>query len=566
MEPGDDGSPWLSRGANAMQQAYIELSYLRREDDAPVTLVAPLPTVRPLEIGGPATDLRLPGIDPKSVFATISHTYDHFRIESRDGGMRVLVNNEPVRDEGVELHDEDVIRIGDYELTYHEGEPAEEPPLIDTQVRWKLRRPELDEEDSVVAGDENSRPYVDEFHLTIRPLLQSERYAEVQRRAESEIKRILRLDEAESLERYMQVLWWTRVRMSREAGDASAGEIAREAADLFPAFSPLMVACGTTFLAGRDWNAAKSAFSQALQDCRPEFVVSRHDARIGRILAEHGETTAGGPPSAAPRPPNQWWPRNLWDVPLIELHTPGDELLLWRMARYARLFGPADQVRYLYRGTEDPAERDAELIQRWEILDASRGVVYRRRVRVPALSLADPSLMLETHSICELFSKADREWGKHVVDLSHQRDDEPDAPPVEFDRTALDALPGVVARDGVVRISCRQAEEGVCLSTAPRPTGGDFVYQQGDLKIAIPPADAGRLAGSMLFYLRKPPGFHLKLSSGAWIAAQCDATVARPPTKTGTSTTARSTITALALVAVPILIVIIRAVMHAMKK
>lgn len=508
-----------------MNQAYLELTYRRDEDDAPVTLVAELPTVRPIDLGGAPTDLRLPGLDAKALYATISHTYDHFRIEARDADCPVLLNNRRVQEEGVELHDGDTIRVNDYELNFHDGEPSDEPPLIDTQLRWKLRRPEVDEEDSLALGDENSRPYIEEFHLTIRPLLQSERHAEVQRRAESEIKRILRLDEADALERYVEVLWWTRVRMAREASDERAVDLAREALDLYPDFSPLMVACGTTLLSARDWPAARNAFTQALRDCRPEFVVSRHDARIGRILAETCATTPDSDSNAAARPPQQWSSDD-WNVPNIRVQTPGDELLLWRMARYARLFGPPDQVRYIYRGLDESAGKDTELVQRWEIVDGARGVVFRRVLRVPAISLADPSLMLEAHSICELFSKADREWGKHVVDLSHQSDDSGESIPIAFDRSALDALPRVTADQPptCLRIWCcrvSQTGEEVHMDVVPQPTKGDLVYRQGPFCVAIANEDAAKLAGSQLYYLQKPAGFHLKLSGGQWVAAKC---------------------------------------------
>lgn len=516
-----------------MQQAFLELTYARTEDGAPATLVATLPTVRPLDIGGAATDLRLPGVDPAATFATISHAYDHFRIEpATDGIEPVLVNQRPVDEGGVELRPGDVIRIRECELTFQEGEPAEEPPLIDTPLRWKLRRPELDEEDSVALGDENSRPYVEEFHVTIRPLLQSERFADVQRRAESEIKRILRLDEAESLERYMQVLWWTRVRMARESGDARAADIAREAVDLYRDFSPLMVACGTTFLASRDWQAARDAFQQALTDCRPEFVVSRHDARIGRILAEHCAATADDVPSAAPRPPNQWTP-GAWQVPSIQLHAPGDELLMWRMARYARLFGPVEKVRYVYRGHDESEGRETRSIQRWEIFDGDRNVVFRRQLIVPAISLADPGLILETQSICELFAKADREWNKNVIDLSHQVEDEPETAPVSLDQTAIDALPEKLDDEPpCVRIWCRSVAptgKEIHVDLVRQPTQGDVVYRQGALCVAVAPEDASNLAGSQLYFLRKPPGFHLKMSGGQWIAAKYDA--AKVPTR-----------------------------------
>lgn len=508
-----------------MNQAYLELSYRRAEDDAPVTLVAELPTVRPIDVGGAPTDLRLSGVDPKALYATISHTYDHFRIEARDADCPVVVNGQRIREEGVELHDADTIRVKDFELTFHDGEPSDEPPLIDTQLRWKLRRPEVEEEDSLALGDENSRPYIEEFHLTIRPLLQAERHAEVQRRAESEIKRILRLDEAEALERYVQVLWWTRVRMAREAGDELAIDLAREALDLYPDFSPLMVACGTTLLSARDWPAARSAFTQALRDCRPEFVVSRHDARIGRILAESCAATPDSDSNAGAKPPQQWGADD-WNVPSIRVQSPGDELLLWRMARYARLFGPPEQVRYVYRGLDESAGKDTELVQRWEIVDGSKGVGFRRILRVPAISLADPSLMLEAHSICELFSKADREWGKHVVDLSHQSDDSGDSIPIAFDRSALDALPPVPDNQPptCVRIWCcrvSQTGEEIHMDMVAQPTKGDLVYRQGPFCVAIANEDAAKLAGSQLYYLQKPAGFHLKLSGGQWVAAKC---------------------------------------------
>ena len=160
------------------------------------------------------------------------------------------------------------------------------------------------------------------------------------------------------------------------------------------------------------------------------------------------------------------------------------------------------------------------------MLYGSKGVAFRRILRVPAISLADPSLMLEAHSICELFSKADREWGKHVVDLSHQSDDSGDSIPIAFDRSALDALPATSDNQppACVRIWCcrvSQTGEEIHMDVVPQPTKGDLVYRQGPFCVAIANEDAAKLAGSQLYYLQKPAGFHLKLSGGQWVAAKC---------------------------------------------
>src|ERR1051326_7206650 len=104
-------------------QAYFELSYRRAEDRVPVVLTASIPAIRAITIGGSPTDFRLPGTAPDVTFAAVSFGYDHFHIEPRQS-QSVMLNDAALDESGGELHEGDVVRIGDYQLTFHEGEPA----------------------------------------------------------------------------------------------------------------------------------------------------------------------------------------------------------------------------------------------------------------------------------------------------------------------------------------------------------------------------------------------------------------------------------------------------------
>lgn len=494
--------------------AYLELVYQRSEDGTPVTLLANLPTVRRISIGGTPGDLRLPGIEPERSFAQIVHSYDHFIIEPT-GDELVTVNDVRIDESGVALSEGDVIRIEKYNLTFHPGEINPEQPLLDTPLRWKLRRPEAETSSQWFGMDSPSRPYIDEFHLMTRPLAQQMAAAEIQKVAESEIRRIVRSDEGELLDGYVQFLWWTRVRMAREAGDSRAVDIAREALDLYPHFTPLSVAVGVTLLTTQDWVGAKKAFHKALEKPAREFIVSMHDARVGRVLARH--LVDMNDKNLGMRPPDRWH-RDDWNVPEIHLHAPGDELTMWRIARYGRVFGALEHCRFGYRGVVENTDGAREITQRWDLFDVSRNIVTRRLVKMPQLMWADPSLVLEVGFIREYFEKEDPGAMHGVIDLSS---DPPigRATPVLFDPSAASALPRVRGADTTcVRIWTVQStarDVRVNVHVVPQPEPDDVVYAQGDLCVAVAQPDAKRLDGCCLYgESGRRPKFFLQTPTG----------------------------------------------------
>lgn len=492
-----------------MASAYVELDYRRREDGVRITLVSGLPLVRPITLGGNPSELRLPGAPPSAAFGSIAWVVDHFTLEPRSAAPPIVCNGQPLSESGTRLADGDAVAIGDYRLTFHEGEPADEPPLINTHLRWKMRATGNTAAEGIPI-DEHAAPYVQEFELSVRPLLHAERYAEVQKLAESEITRTVRLDEGDALEGYLKFLWWFYVRMARESEDARAVEIARQAVDLHPEFVPLLVACGTTFLAARDWAAAEEAFARALRNTQRDFIASEHDARVGGVLARH---MAGLTPGQRDDPGVDSQLRGAlgWDVPEIRVHTPGDELLLWRMARYGRLFGDAEHVRYIYRGPKPDIDDTLEQRQLWEIFDASRQKLWRRIVVLPAIPLVDPSLLVEASALRESLEKGDRALSQTVLDLSHEPE-EP-RPPVLFDETALAELPKTIGSE-VACVRLLEHSGRYSASVVLSPIKDDVVYRQGVICVAVPQDVARKLDGSRLMHAR-PQGFYLELASGA---------------------------------------------------
>lgn len=490
-----------------MSSGTIELEYKRSEDGLSATLVASLPTVRAIRLGGAVTDLRLPGTAPDETFATIAHTIDHYWLE-RSGEEPVRVNGVEVPESGIALQDGDTIAIRDLRLTYFDGSPQEEARLIETHLRWRLKAGNLAEHEGAVVADESARLHIEEFDASTRPLLQAERYAEIQRMAEAELTRLIRLDQGEALEAYTQYLWWVRVRMAREAGDSTAVETAHQAVDLFPAFSPLLVACGVTFLTAQRWTTARDAFVRALRSGQREFLPSVHDARIGLLLAEHMIACAAAE-NAGPRKPGEWAPWE-WEVPLIRLHTPGDELLAWRIARFGRVFGPPTHLRFVFRGLQK-SESDGEQRQRWEIFDAGGGQLWRRVLVLPPTGLADPSLMVEAAGLRELLEKTDRSFLSSVLDWSHEAS-ELDRPPVLVDQSALAVLLEALGGEKAwVRLF--EHAGSVAFEIVPEPREEDLAYRQGSVGVALSGALARRVVGGQLFHSRRQ-GFYLEFPSG----------------------------------------------------
>ncbi|QOJ13762.1 MAG: hypothetical protein HRU75_03510 [Planctomycetia bacterium] len=479
--------------------AFIELAYQRHEDDAGVTLVATLPTVRALTIGGSASELRLPGLPPDAALARISFAHSHFFLENMplaENAARdypLAVNAQPLSDGVTELDDGDAITIGRYELRFHAGEPPRDPPLIDTPLRWKLPATVF-ERPYEVAPDDPSGAYIEEFMLAARPHVQAERFADVRRLAETELRRVKRAEEPGALERYCRFLWTTRLKMARLSNDVDFAALTREALDLYPDDSTLLVTVGINQLKQRDWIAAARTFEHAIAVGTFENFQSRHDARLGRIVSRH--LLSGGAAAAEARAPAAWG--DDWDVPELRLDAPGDELLLWRVCHYGEVFGPAEQLRYGYCGEEEGGA-DGYDAQRWEIRDVRRGVAFRRIVRYPSLLRADPSLIVEIAAFRDALEKFDREWMRLIVDRTGESRA---APPLQLDAGAIRAL-RARRGGGVPRLSLEMRPSGArCrmdILAAPQP--GDVVIVQDSVSLAVAAADVANLTGATLVHL-----------------------------------------------------------------
>jgi len=506
-----------------MRQAYVELNYKRAQDGVPVTLMAALPSVRTLILGGAPGDLRLPGTPPEAVYALIAFAYDHFSIEPRKDGQALRLNGAALPEQGTELSDGDVLTVDRFNLTLQEGELPTDPPLAATPLRWMMRGRSFNREEEVEYGDESSKAYIEEFELTCRHLLQGERFADVQRLAEAEITRIVRLDESDNLRKYLQYLWWMRVRMAREAGDEAATDIARETLSLFGDFVPVAVTCGVTFLAGGQWDAARDAFDRGLKNANVDMLMSVHDARIGRIFTDAFHPPARQGPMRGTRPLSAW-SRDEWNVPTIDVHVANDELLLWRMARYSRVFGPQDEVRFAYRGKHPPLCSDTHVAQRWEIANVDTNVSLRRIIRVPTLSYSDPSLVLEVGAIRNRLDEDDRGWTAGFMDLS-QQDDSPPKAPVSLDASVVQGVGRFLRRgEETLRIWCQKrsaTSHSVHIAAVRTPQGDDVTFEQDGIAVAIAAPDAEMLSGGRLALLdANAKSFVLHLADGRKVRAK----------------------------------------------
>ncbi len=490
-----------------MRSAYVELEYRRQEDGLPITLIAALPTVREIAIGGATSELRLPGASPDAVYALIHSDGEQFTLTPAAGVTDLCVNDQPVGPEGVWLVPYDVISVGNYRLTAHEGEPSPDPPLIDTHLRWKVRPPtELDEDESF---DPSVRPHIEDFELSTRPALQAQRFADVQKRAEAELQRVIRAPDADGLEGYVEYLWLTRLRMAREAGDPHAGDYAREAYDLFPENSLIMVSCGIVFLGEDKWADARSAFERVLRRAGRTVLPAVHDARLGRILADHMTRLTDSQRRQDCTPAGALESRG-WDVPRIRLSVPGDEVLLWRIAWHGRVFANSDRVRFVFCGKEPELPAAPGELLRWEIHDLKRKCASRRLIEIPDPTLADPSLALEVGGLRNALSQYNA-FTNLFVDRSAQSEAEP-APPVRFDDTALAQLPESIGRREVAhRLSQRDGR--LHLEVVLKIQRGDIVYRQGRHCVAVHEPLAREYSGATLrcngkrdFWLETPTG------------------------------------------------------------
>lgn len=487
-----------------MQAGWVELHYRRREDDAPVTMVAPLSPVRALVLGGRPGDLPLPGASPDTVLATIEPTDSHFLLKPAAAATRpddrpaagseagLLLNGRAVGAEGAALEEGDELRLGSFELTFHEGGLPDGVERIETFSRWSLLQSEF--EAAAESSESLSNAYIEDFELTIRPMLQLERFAEVQEAAEQGIRQGLRHSQADVLDEYIAHLWLVRVRMAREANSPKSGEIAREAFDLFPEHAATMVACGTTFLIERDWELAEKAFERALRRATRRAAVTLHDARLGLALLRHVAPTL-----RQAQPPNlglaQSSERLGWDFPIIRLSAPGDELLMWRMAWFGRLFGALARVRFVFFGRDEGASSVLEEALRWEVHDLDRGRVWRWRVSVPTLPFADPSLAIEVHALRNMFSQH-TQLASSFVEATPRELSEPRAPLVLHEATRAFLAGQIGRRGGCARVSGTPERVEIRLTT--RPAASDIILQQGAVYVAIPEALALALGGKSI--------------------------------------------------------------------
>lgn len=340
--------------------AYIELQYQRPADERPVTLLAELPTVRPIDVGGAPDGMRLPGCPAGQRYATLLPGSEGFSIERCGAEPPVLVNAEPLGSAARLLAAGDVIQVEGYKLTFYDnGEPDEER-LIETQHRWKQRLPEgIRTEDDDAPADE-STPYIKEFELSVRPLANGDQHDEVDRRANAELMRLIRLDEADRLERYCRFLWSLRIAaLSRAGRQAEAEEACQHAIDLYPHDASLLVWLGIAQLKKRDWKAAARNFGRCLRVCPRGELRILHLARIGVRLATDEIVNDGLPDGGYRRSikPHS----DDWNVPELVLDAPGDEIFYWYLVRTARLFGSEESVQFRYLGTSGEAgSRGAE--------------------------------------------------------------------------------------------------------------------------------------------------------------------------------------------------------------
>lgn len=468
--------------ARNMVAHYFELCYNRREDGQPITLITGVPTVRMITIGGNPGDLRLPGVAPTALFARVAPEGDQFRVLPESTETEVFVNDRRVPAEGVLLEVHDQITIGEYRLSFCEGEQPEESKLFETHLRWKVPVFAADADDAVF--DAASRPYIEEFELSVRHLAQSENWLGLRDAAEKELARLIRSPDADSLEGYAQYLWWTRLRMAREGADPRSPEIAQEAFDLYPESPVLMVSCGLTFLAQHSYATAKTAFERGIRGTRSAMRPTTNDARLGLILTDHLEGRADAGVKL------RKLPRTGWAVPMISLDAPGDEVILWRMALHGRVFGSPEHVRFAYAGPVESESNEFVELHRWEIFDTHRGLAWRRILKHPTLTYTDPSLMLEVASIRGALAEHPQ-FTRLFIDRNETR---PEAQPIRIEAGVLDLLPAGETIEARLWFQGERLQFKVGSAAQP----GDMVLQHSRLRLAVDDETATMFGGGVL--------------------------------------------------------------------
>lgn len=465
-----------------MSGHYFELCYNRREDGQPVTLVTGVPSVRAITIGGNPGDLRLPGVVPTAIFARVIPEGEQFRVVPETQDTEVFLNDRRIGADGALLEVHDQVSIGEYRLSFCEGEEPDEAKLFETHLRWKVPVYAGDADDAVF--DAASRPYIEEFELSVRHLAQSENWLGLRDAAEKELARLIRSSEADSLDGYAQYLWWTRLRMAREGADPRSQEIAQEAYDLYPESAVLMVSCGLTFLSHGNHAAARTAFERGIGAAKNALRPTTNDARLGLLLTGHMETHAD------PGVKLRKLPRTGWAVPTITLDAPGDEVILWRMALHGRVFGAPEHVRFAYAGEIEAESNEFIECHRWEIFDTQRGLAWRRILKHPTLTYTDPSLMLEVASIRSALAEHPQ-FTRLFIDRNDTR---PAAQAIRIESGVLDLMPAGEPIEARLWFQGERLQFRVGSAAQP----GDMVLQHSRLRLAVDDETAMMFGGGVL--------------------------------------------------------------------
>lgn len=480
---------------------HVELRYRRPVDGASIVLLADLPAVRALEVGGAPDGLRLPWTPPDVTYLRLTPSGDSFVLEPLFDEL--LLNGAPAGRDPVTLGDGDAIRIPPFELIFHDGEIRDDERVLDSAQRWKQRVPDEIRAEGEDEIRDDSAPYIREFELSVKPLIAADEHDEVERRAAAEILRLIRADEAEHLERYCRSLWSIRVAATARAGKAQqAEELCQHAIDLFPHDASLQAWLGSSQLRRHAWRQAEATLSRCLRIATHADLRAMHMARIGLILARDQALALEQPALGHLRPIDPHG--GDWNVPRLELHAPGDELLYWNLLRGTRLFGSETAPQFRYRG-QDPESRDrTRIVQRWEIFDRAAARVYRRLLILPAAAYADPSLMVEGSLLRQYLAQHDPAWMQGVIDLS-DAENPARRSPIVFEQSVIDVLArAVTSAQPIVRVAtARRGDDTFTfhVSFVATPQTDDVVYAQGSLRVAVAESDVELLAGARLSWL-----------------------------------------------------------------
>ena len=139
--------------------------------------------------------------DPEAVFFAVTPTDKAFSLERRDVDFEILVNDAPLVTKSHLLRCGDTVQVERYRLTFHEEPLEDDERLIDTQQRWTQRIPEGVRQEGDDPVDDDSAPYIKEFELTIRPLINAEAHAGVGRRGNMELLPLIPAAEGDELAR-----------------------------------------------------------------------------------------------------------------------------------------------------------------------------------------------------------------------------------------------------------------------------------------------------------------------------------------------------------------------------